>query len=100
MKGRESIMEQIDKIDVGNWLNQFDFNTAEEFIVEILHGKVAIEKMHDSVLQLRSGNLDDATELQQEMYYEDKVEVQESEWERHERHMESINKARGMFNET
>ena len=52
-------MEQIDKMDVGNWVNQFDYNSAEEFIVEILQGKVAIEKMHDSVLQLRSGNLDD-----------------------------------------
>jgi len=92
-------MEQIDKMDVGNWVNQFDYNSAEEFIVEILQGKVAIEKMHDSVLQLRSGNLDDATELQQEMYYEDKIEVEEGEWGRHERHMESINKARSKTNE-
>lgn len=93
-------MEQIDKIDVSNWVNQFDYNSTEEFLLEILHGKIAIEKMHDSVLQLRSGNLDDATELQQEMYYEDKVQVEEGEWGRHERHMKPINKARGMFNET
>jgi archaellum component FlaC len=89
-------MERVDKIDVGNWVNEFNYNTAEEFLVEILHGKIAIEKMHDSVLQLRSGNLDDATELQQEMYYEDKIE---DEWGRHERHMESINKARSKTNE-
>jgi uncharacterized protein YciU (UPF0263 family) len=90
-------MERIDKIDVGNWVNEFNYNTAEDFLVEILHGKIAIEKMHDSVLQLRSGNLDDAIELQQEMYYEEKGLIDlnnESGWDRHIRHMESINKAR------
>ena len=95
-------MERVDKIDVGNWVNEFNYNTAEEFLVEILHGKIAIEKMHDSVLQLRSGNLDDAIELQQEMYYEEKGLIDlnnESGWDRHIRHMESINKAREVGND-
>jgi uncharacterized protein YciU (UPF0263 family) len=95
-------MERIDKIDVGNWVNEFNYNTAEDFLVEILHGKIAIEKMHDSVLQLRSGNLDDAIELQQEMYYEEKGLIDlnnESGWDRHIRHMESINKAREVGND-
>jgi len=95
-------MERVDKIDVGNWVNEFNYNTAEEFLVEILHGKIAIEKMHDSVLQLRSGNLDDAIELQQEMYYEEKGLIDlnnESGWDRHTRHMEPINKAREVGND-
>ena len=95
-------MERVDKIDVGNWVNEFNYNTAEEFLVEILNGEIAIEKMQDSVLQLAEGNLEDAQELVQEMYYE-KAQTKdlnnESGWDRHIRHMESINKAREGANE-
>lgn len=95
-------MAKLDKWDVDNWVNYFSFNSAEEFIAEILNGEIAIEKMHDSVLQLAEGNSEDAQELVQEMYYE-KAQTKdlnnESGWDRHIRHMESINKAREDANE-
>lgn len=95
-------MAKLDKWDVDNWVNYFSFNSAEEFIAEILNGEIAIEKMHDSVLQLAEGNLEDAQELVQEMYYE-KAQTKdlnnESGWDRHIRHMESINKAREVGND-
>jgi len=95
-------MAKLDKWDVDNWVNYFSFNSAEEFITEILNGEIAIEKMHDSVLQLAEGNLEDAQQLVQEMYRE-KVQTKdlnnESGWDRHIRHMESINKAREGANE-
>ena len=95
-------MATVDKWDIDNWTDYFNFNTSEEFIAEILNGEIAIEKMLDSVMELANGNLENAQELAQEMYYkkeEPKGLNNESGWDRHIRHMESINKAREGANE-
>ena len=91
-----------------NSLNNFmtrlklSLQRSEEFIAEILNGEIAIEKMLDSVMELANGNLENAQELAQEMYYkkeEPKDLNNESGWDRHIRHMKSINKAREGANE-
>lgn len=90
-------MATVDKWDIDNWTDYFNFNTSEEFIAEILNGEIAIEKMLDSVMELTNGNLENAQELAQEMYYkkeQPKNLNNESGWDRHMRHMESIDKAR------
>jgi hypothetical protein len=95
-------MAQVDKIDVGNWVNYFDFNSAEDFLMEILNEEVDIEKMKHSVLAMRDGDIDMGEILMQEMYYEEETLTDlnnESEWDRHARHMKPINKAREMANE-